>query len=91
MADGKGCKCGAYDQSECGCDADWTPQEVYDLRSELKELKSLVRRFFKETIYVPYRAVDCDQYAVETLHDKLLAATKIKRQSRKTHERNPRT
>lgn len=84
MADGKGCKCAAYDQSECGCDADWTPQEVYDLRAELKKLKSLVRRFFKETIYVPYRAVDCDQYAVEELRDKLLASSKVSRKTKKT-------
>ena len=33
MADGKGCKCAAYSESECACDADWTPQEVYDLRA----------------------------------------------------------
>jgi hypothetical protein len=33
---GKGCKCGAWDRSECGCDVDWTPTEVYDLRSKLK-------------------------------------------------------
>jgi hypothetical protein len=33
MADGKGCKCEAHSESECGCDADWTPQEVYDLRA----------------------------------------------------------
>lgn len=32
MADGKGCTCSAWSESECGCDADWTPQEVYDLR-----------------------------------------------------------
>lgn len=44
MADGKGCKCGAYDQSECGCDADWTPQEVYDLRAENAQLKEAIRR-----------------------------------------------
>jgi hypothetical protein len=34
MADGKGCTCAAHSESECGCDADWTPQEVYDLRRE---------------------------------------------------------
>lgn len=40
MADGKGCKCGAYGECECGCDADWTPQEVYDLRDRVKELQA---------------------------------------------------
>ena len=39
MADGKGCKCAAYSESECGCDADWTPQEVYDLRAEIERLR----------------------------------------------------
>jgi hypothetical protein len=39
MADGKGCKCAAHSESECGCDADWTPQEVYDLRSEAELLR----------------------------------------------------
>jgi len=34
MADGKGCTCAAHSESECACDADWTPQEVYDLRRE---------------------------------------------------------
>lgn len=39
MADGKGCKCGAYGACECGCpDVDWTPQEVYDLRKRLSHL-----------------------------------------------------
>jgi hypothetical protein len=39
MADGKGCKCAAHSESECGCDADWTPQEVYDLRAEIERLR----------------------------------------------------
>jgi hypothetical protein len=33
MADGKGCTCMAYGPHECACDADWTPQEIYDLRA----------------------------------------------------------
>jgi hypothetical protein len=45
MADGKGCKCGAYGSCECGCpDVDWTPQEVYDLRARVKELESKPKR-----------------------------------------------
>jgi hypothetical protein len=44
MADGKGCTCAAHSESECGCDADWTPQEVYDLRAENDRLKTAIRR-----------------------------------------------
>ena len=41
MADGKGCKCGAYGSCECGCpDIDWTPQEIYDLRAKLKKVET---------------------------------------------------
>ena len=43
MAYGKGCKCGAYGACECGCpDVDWTPQEIYDLRSKLKEAENTI-------------------------------------------------
>jgi len=48
MADGKGCKCAAHSESECGCDADWTPQEVYDLRAENKRLKEAIRRLAEQ-------------------------------------------
>lgn len=55
MADGKGCKCGASGESECACkNVDWTPQEVYDLRTENavlrgvnQVLRSLVHDKFK--------------------------------------------
>lgn len=39
MADGEGCKCAAYDESECACDADWTPQELVDARAEIARLR----------------------------------------------------
>ena len=51
MADGKGCICSAWNSSECACDADWTPQEVYDLRGENKRLREKLRevtRAFKQ-------------------------------------------
>lgn len=34
--DGKDCTRGAWAENECGCDADWTPAEVYKLRHEVK-------------------------------------------------------
>ena len=45
---GKGCKCGAWDRSECGCDVDWTPTEVYDLRSKLKAAHSKLVKLQRE-------------------------------------------
>jgi hypothetical protein len=48
MADGKGCKCAAHSASECGCDVDWTPQEVYDLRAENERLKEAIRRLAEQ-------------------------------------------
>lgn len=42
MANGKDCKCYAYCESECACGADWTPQEVYDLRASNARLLGLI-------------------------------------------------
>ena len=49
MADGKGCVCHAYGECECACGADWTPQEVYDLRAEVELAKSESRKARKRT------------------------------------------
>jgi hypothetical protein len=46
---------------------------------ELESLKRLVRKYLRETRYVPLRAVDCDQMLVYDLLDKLHGATKRKR------------
>ena len=35
---GEGCQCSAYNESECGCDVDWTPKEVYELREQRDRL-----------------------------------------------------
>jgi hypothetical protein len=48
MADGKGCKCAAYDASECACDADWTPQELIDARAEIERLRQAIRRLAEQ-------------------------------------------
>jgi hypothetical protein len=31
---GEGCQCHAHSEAECGCDVDWTPREVYELREQ---------------------------------------------------------
>ena len=38
---GQDCKCSAYSESECGCGADWTPSEVYELREKLAAERAL--------------------------------------------------
>lgn len=39
---GEECQCSAYNESECGCGADWTPREVYELREECMEQARLL-------------------------------------------------
>jgi hypothetical protein len=39
---GQGCQCHAYSESECGCDVDWTPREVYELRDKCSNLDDQV-------------------------------------------------
>lgn len=41
-ADGRDCKCAAYSYTDCGCDADWTPREVYKLRHRVEALEAVV-------------------------------------------------
>ncbi len=45
--DGAACCCCAYNQSECGCDADWTPREVYELKLEVNMLRAALERIDK--------------------------------------------
>ena len=42
MINGMDCTCAAYGEYECGCGADWTTQEVYDLREEIEQLKAQI-------------------------------------------------
>lgn len=46
---------------------------------ELAELKNLVSQFLEEIMYVPFRAVDCDQNTVEDLWEKLADAVEEKK------------
>ena len=36
---GRECHCAAHSENECACGADWTPDEVYELRARIKELE----------------------------------------------------
>jgi hypothetical protein len=40
---GEGCLCHAHSEAECGCDADWTPMEVYELREQRDMLAEALR------------------------------------------------
>lgn len=47
-----------------------------------RELKSLVRKFLREIRHVPFRAVDCDQDAVDELRSRLRKAAGAARKRR---------
>jgi len=38
--EGQDCRCSAWSESECGCDVDWTPKEVYELRYKLAKAEA---------------------------------------------------
>jgi len=40
---GEGCLCHAHSEAECGCDVDWTPKEVYELREQRDRLAEALR------------------------------------------------
>ena len=43
---GMGCRCAAWSENECACpDVDWTPEEVYELRKQLKALQDAITNF----------------------------------------------
>jgi hypothetical protein len=68
MSDGKGCRCAAHSESECGCDADWTPQELIDARAEIARLRDAIRRLAEQdaTLSVIDGAVYIDMDATLT-------------------------
>jgi uncharacterized coiled-coil DUF342 family protein len=45
---GEGCQCLAHNEYECGCDADWTPREVYELREQRDRLAEELRTLIEE-------------------------------------------
>ena len=45
---GAGCRCAAWNSSECGCpNVDWTPTEIYKLRLSQRELRRQLRNLKK--------------------------------------------
>lgn len=45
---GKDCQCEARNKSECGCDADWTPSEIYRLREERNAARARCASWIRE-------------------------------------------
>ena len=43
---GHNCRCGAHDQSECGCNdslgVNWTPKEIYEQRNQICDLEARI-------------------------------------------------
>jgi hypothetical protein len=50
---GADCSCEARYESECACDADWTPREVYKLREELAAERALADQLAKALELAP--------------------------------------
>ena len=69
----------ALDQLQANCD------EMRAVENELKALKALVRKFLKETRYVPYRYVDCDPI-VHDLIDQMYVAVKPTRKRKRCNK-----
>jgi len=55
---------------------------MHSAKEELRQLKTLVRKFLKNTRCVPYRYVDCDPM-VHDLIDQMYAAVKPPRKRKK--------
>ena len=47
---GEGCLCHAHSEAECGCSADWTPREVYELREQRDRYKLACDKYSEDEI-----------------------------------------
>jgi len=65
---GEGCECLARCGCECGCDVDWTPSEVYELREQRDRLAEALQEI-----------ADCD--FVITLPDRMDAVRALAREA----------
>ena len=89
MADGDDCKCYACCIGYCSCGADWTSQEVYDLRNKVSQLQAEVARLTDENAereieYIDREALLSEQ--IEALQSKNLSFWRQKRSVIKQRE-----
>ena len=85
MSNGQGCTCNAWSENECACGADWTPQEVYDLRAENNRLKAeLASLTAGVKIQVPSNTME---YELSNWHRRGYGKAKAKEEMQKEIER----
>lgn len=79
---GEGCECGAWNKSECGCGADWTPKRQKELEAEVNEQARLLGMSGE-------READL-RAKIRRLQDQLHAAMWIiEKQKQKEEQQNP--
>ena len=69
---GRECHCAAHSENECACGADWTPDEVYELRARVEKLEAENAKL--RTIPLRYRRMEFNaqlQQEAETLHARI--------------------
>lgn len=71
------CGCHAYSESECGCDADWTPSEVYELREKLSAERALADRLHGALDALDYNLAFAENTAHGSLGEKITAMRAI--------------
>ena len=64
---GQDCNCHAYGENECGCDADWTPSEVYELREKLAAERALADRLAGALEMMRDADDDCHKDGLQTI------------------------
>ena len=68
MSNGMGCTCAARFENQCCCDADWTPQIVYDQQKRIEKLEAALR-WIDDEAYSLDAAEYCAREAIAEVND----------------------
>jgi hypothetical protein len=71
--DGIDCICAARSEYECACDADWTTQEVYDLREEVRQLRKAASAYADAVVFMDINIDGCSVNAEGLLPKEVVA------------------